>query len=122
MCRTSPESRRAWGCDEPAPVPQMRLQCYECEGRAADCDECNGTGVVELYRCPNTYVGPIHRDACRAAVHIENGLVPGAGGLFDQPATFVDAVELVRAEMHEYEERAQEKARRDATRGAVRRR
>lgn len=70
-----------------------------CHGDRADCPECAGTNEIPILRCPNAIVQRVHRDAVLAATQVEHGILPAAGGLFDQAATFVDALPLLLREL-----------------------
>lgn len=102
--------RKQWGCDAATKETQFTLQCLTCEGLDAKCPECKGTGTVEYHRCPHTYVDPQHWSIVRAVGMADRGLMPAAGGWADQSATFVDALNLVRAEQRKYERAASKRA------------
>jgi len=85
------------------------MKCPSCGGASATCKECKGLGQIDFHRCPNTYAKPIHYDVCRAATYVENGILPASGGLSDQSPTFVEALEIVRAEIAHYRAEAANK-------------
>lgn len=113
-----PDNRRTWGCDEPAAEAVTRITpCYACQGMRDDCDECRGTNEVDVFECPNRLVHREHQDAVLAIVQMEHGILPAPGGLYDQSATFVEAVPLLMREVAHWRDVAIEQARREAAKG-----
>lgn len=58
--------------------------------------------VVDLYRCPFFYLDSDIVSFLRMASHYDKGILPEAGGLNDQPASFVYALEFYNAEINTY--------------------
>lgn len=90
--------RRDWGCDEPAAVPLLGATCWRCSGLNPDaCDLCKGTGQVDVDRCPNAIPEQVHWRVCEYVTLIEVGILPVAGGLEDQAASFLEALRFTQA-------------------------
>lgn len=101
----SEEQRKAWGCDAPTEAPQFTLEpCPICRGEDDECPDCGGSGRLDVYRCPFALIEPRHTEICQAVEFLEVGILPGAGGWADQPATFVDALILCQHERASYQE------------------
>jgi hypothetical protein len=84
-----PDKRARWGCDAPAAEPTCDIRpCPFCAGKDATCEHCQGTNIVELYRCPHAMVGEREFDLVMLAQHVEQGRLPDPGGWLDQSATF----------------------------------
>lgn len=115
-----PSLRKQWGCDEPAAEPVLDLDCFVCAGHRDDCSECGGTGLIPIRRCPNRVVQQVHLDAVLAAIQTEHGILPVAGGMQDQAATFVEALPLLLREVSHWRQVAEDKARREAQAAAKR--
>lgn len=117
-CRADQELRRKWGCDEPLEraAATVTLACMFCGGEDDDCPECAGTNEVPILRCPNALVRQVHRDAVFAAMRAERGLLPAAGGVHDQAATFVEALPLLEREVAHWRHVAAERERAKAQR------
>lgn len=82
--------RAEWGCDAPTEHPQLFVPCA-CAGAKDECQACGGVGLEPLHRCPNVLIDAqairlleLHR--------LWPGTMPQAGGLYDQPALYVDAM------------------------------
>lgn len=111
---TNPQAaqlRAEWGCDAPTVHPQFSMECPRCEGHSTGCQDCGGTGQIDVHRCPRTFVAPVHVEICRAAALVEVGVLPEPGGFADQAATCVDALGIVVSAREEYRE--QERKRRE---------
>jgi hypothetical protein len=81
------------------------FECPFCLGRLPSCPDCNGTGRIEVWECPNRRVKQRHLDVCSAAVFLEmGGVMPSTGGWAEQSATFLDALVIVCKERAHYEE------------------
>lgn len=97
------------------------MLCPKRQARA-DCPECEGSGQIQINRCPHVLVQRVHLDVCQGAELIELGILPVAGGWAEQSATFFDALVLVLREKAGYEKqrakREQERAAREAKRRA----
>lgn len=104
-CRTSPELRKEWGCDEPAARSTWTLTCWRCGGEDEKCEVCAGRREVDQFRCPQSMAGPHERAVCASADLLEVGILPVAGGWEDQAATFCDAVRIALHERAGYRER-----------------
>ena len=86
------ENRINWGCDHPAPVALLEVDCWACGGEFEVCRICDGKGTVEVDRCPHALIRPEHCEICTYASLLEVGVLPVSGGFADQSSTFVDAV------------------------------
>jgi len=111
-CRRGSELRADWGCDAPAARSVARVTCATCDGNG--CEKCKETGSVLLYRCPTSHNTREIAAAFEAMGWSERGVLPVAGGLLDQAASFVAFCRLVGSERGKIESarRAEEEARR----------
>lgn len=101
----------AWGCDEPAPQPWGDIDCVECGGQdGIGCGACGQTGRMPIDRCPFVLVRSPERLACDAVELASLGVLPCAGGWYEQPATLLDAIRLLLGERERY---AREKRKRE---------
>lgn len=106
-----PDKRKQWGCDEPAAEAVMQISpCFVCHGDRDDCAECRGTNEIPIFTCPNRLVRRVHQDAVLAVVQMESGVLPAPGGLYDQAATFVDALPLLMREIAHWRQVAMDRA------------
>lgn len=71
------------GCDEPAPIPVFAL-----DGE-------------NYFRCPYALITPLTAELLRYFSHYRQGHYPVAGGLLDQSALFLQAVEIIEGEIAE---------------------
>lgn len=111
-CPESPEEREAWGCDERAEDPIV-AECT-CE---SGCGLCQGERVIRFHRCPSHRLTPKIAEAVFAWRRLRKHRTwPDAGGVGDQSAWFVDAVDILDAELARAEKREREKAERKAKR------
>ena len=73
--------------------------CTCVDGRAPGFTEENPRweipGVISTSRCLRQLVTPASWEFIRLFRHYKAGVLPLAGGLFDQPARFVDAMEVI---------------------------
>ncbi len=84
-CRTCTAAQQiARGCTADAPAPVVTL-----DGE-------------DLFRCPLVLLANATFQVLALFGAYENGLLPIAGGLLDQSATFLEAVRLLRGEVAEY--------------------
>jgi hypothetical protein len=79
------------------PHPQLWIPCPACLGEEAKCDRCNGSGREAVHRCPLAIADPSAQEACTACAFMESGILPAAGGLYDQAALFVEALSVIGA-------------------------
>jgi len=109
--------RREWGCDEPAAVPLLGATCWTCFGAGLeDCDTCKGDGMVDVDRCPFAVVEGNAWRICEYVSLLEVGILPVAGGLEDQAASFLEALRFTQGLKAELEAEELERQKR-ATRG-----
>jgi hypothetical protein len=52
---------------------------------------------IYYYRCPSNFYSPYVAEIMTHARHIENGLLPYGGGLFDQPAKLIELYNLANS-------------------------
>lgn len=90
--RNEPEEGHEWeeqqGCREP--TPESEPVCI--------------WDRRPVHRCPRALlseVAPWVWEIARLFHHWENGTLPGQGGVMDQPATFVDAMEIFHQQLAE---------------------
>lgn len=86
------------------------LACFVCAGKDDACPECQGSNRIELRECPWRRIQPEHEEAITAAVQMERGILPEAGGWLDQSATFVAAFPLLLNELAHWRNVAAERA------------
>ena len=84
-CPEDPDARRREGCDSDAEVPSYRI------------------GGRDYYRCPYHYLDAELAEFLRAWKFYRGGMLPCAGGINDQPATFLDACSTLDAHIAEHE-------------------
>lgn len=77
------------------------MACPGCE--EAGCDLCDGRGYFDLTDCPQRYVGREMTEAINMAGMCGNGVWPGAGGILDQSAWFVDLFSVMEQEQSKIE-------------------
>lgn len=58
--------------------------CEVCLGTDAKCPECRGRGEVQRNRCPQSEAGDLGAIVVRVAAQWSNGILPAAGGDFNQ--------------------------------------
>lgn len=75
------------------------LDCTFCGGQEPECRYCQGTGRIELFRCPNQLATRRELDAVSAVLLVEQGVLPDPGGWQDQAETFVRAYPLLAKEI-----------------------
>lgn len=81
-CATcTPTQKIVRGCLAPAPTPVLLI-----DGEP-------------IYRCPVALLTLETATLCRLYPHYTRGVLPVAGGLLDQTATFLDAMEVLAAEI-----------------------
>jgi hypothetical protein len=115
-------SRRvAFGCDAPAPRPVWRVACSCCSGPDdtphPECGECGGTGSREFHRCPGSMINTrldVHAFMRAWAAWESRHALPVEGALFDQTAHFVDACGIMDGERAQWDERKDERRKREA--------
>lgn len=104
-----------WGCDAPADEPVFWLDpCPSCGGKRLDCQACDGTNRMPVFRCPQKLATARHRDVLLAALRVESGILPDPGGWQDQANTFVEAFPIAQAEIASWRAKHDELARKRA--------
>ena len=107
------QRRRDWGCDEPAPISLLGATCWRCSGVDPDsCDLCKGAGMVDIDRCPFALPEGVHWRICEYVSLLEVGILPVAGGLEDQAASFLEAIRFTQGLKAELEREELEKQQR----------
>jgi hypothetical protein len=106
--------RAQWGCDGPTAWEQFFLPCA-CGGEDG-CQVCAGTGLEPVHECPNRLLSAgviplleLHR--------VWPQVLPLAGGLYDQPAAYVQAMRLLDQAEARMKREMQEEAEEHAPRG-----
>lgn len=94
-----PDFRSRFGCDSATREPVWYLPCYECDGKPRDepCKLCRGLARLPMHRCPSKSSSVEASEMLRAALAYGEGVLPNAGGLFDQSHAFVTLLPLVRS-------------------------
>ena len=113
VCRDSAEARRLWGCEGPAKRPVYSIDCPACSGR--DCPSCDGRGFVEYYECPNRVADAGAHEAIELFFLMKNGILPAAGGWYDQTIGFCAAMRFLSRLDAERERREFERAKRSSS-------
>lgn len=73
---------------------QLWIPCQDCDGFAPSCETCHGYGFEPVYRCPWCSVEP--EVAELVALHsVWPQALPIAGGIYDQPAGYVQAMRFL---------------------------
>lgn len=108
VCRLpgNEELRESWGCDGESKVPFYIDDCPFCDGEAGTCLAGCNKGRLEFRRCPNATLPEEAHLVVRYAALIETGILPIAGGMEQQSASFVDALMIVLSKKGELEEKA----------------
>lgn len=85
------------------------------------CEVCHGE-LEPVYRCPASHATPEIAAAFTALDWVEAGVLPVAGGLLDQSASFVQFVSIVAGERLaiEHEEKARSARRKEMGHGSQR--
>jgi hypothetical protein len=96
VCRIDATARREWGCDGDSVRPVGLIRCWACYG--SGCGECD-RGRRPIYRCPRASVSRFAVDALRLLALYEQGAFPAAGGLMDQAAAYVEAMQCLTVEV-----------------------
>ena len=73
--------------------------CTTCRGARPGCDDCNGRGRREVWRCPVSQAGVDAFGALESRRHYMHGFLPAEGSLSDQPAPFLDALTVIEVEL-----------------------
>ena len=82
------------GCDKPTEVGVWDHLCHVCFGQSKECPECEGVGRVAYNRCMNVEMTRQGRHLFKLyRVFKEHHVLPELGGLTDQDAKFINAVE-----------------------------
>ena len=78
------------------------MPCPSCE--ESGCDECNQRGYFELIGCPKDFVGHRISSAVNLAGWASKGIMPEAGGVYDQDSWFVSVQNTLDADVTKIEE------------------
>lgn len=71
--------------------------CPSCRGHNGGCAECDNSGRWHIRQCPQREVSACVGKLCEYADLIEAGAgLPEAGGVNDQPATFLEGLRLLK--------------------------
>ena len=100
-------------CWDTTESPQFEITCPWCRGKAEVCEQCEGHGTIQFFRCKRSYWSAECDAVVRSFGMLEKGILPVAGGWSDQSAQWVDAVAIVEREVDDYRRKAMEDARRD---------
>lgn len=92
------ERRSRWGCDQETEEAQLWVPCQFCDlaPEGKDCPTCKGLGHVPIRRCPLSILTADHAELFRL-VSLYPTALPYAGGIYDQPAIYLEAVSVIRA-------------------------
>lgn len=75
------------------------MDCVRCGGADRNCKLCKGSGQEKFYRCPVKRLTPDIIHFFRFYRFYKQGFLPVEGGLLDQSATFIQAVEIIDREI-----------------------
>ena len=75
------------------------------------CDECGGSGMIDIRECPRRFVGNEITEAINVAGLCGNGILPVAGGIMDQSAWFVALWQQLQSDQSEIDAEEMEKMR-----------
>lgn len=91
---------------KPTPESPWEVECPTCEGDGElwnkeqtnlyPCTHCGGEKVLRITCCPYRHVPDKVWGAVEVFGAMENGILPGPGGLRNQPSTLIDAVNVIR--------------------------
>lgn len=89
------------GCDGPTAdeLHTTSIECAACRGRNQACTHCDGTGTVRIRRCVWKLLEPVHVEVIEAALLVEHGVLPAAGGWDDQTHTWREIYPQARNEI-----------------------
>lgn len=103
--------RARWGCDTRSTEPQFWLgPCIWCHGHDETCTHCAGHNRIAFHRCPHALATPQLVAVVQSVALMEQGVMPDAGGFYDQATTWVQAFGLVSNEIARTRARQQERA------------
>ena len=111
VCKTSPDLRMKWGCEERTIDPVFYIApCVMCHGKDEHCRSCEGDNRVPMFRCPRQIATTHLTDIVQLVVLCELGVLPDAGGWADQAASFVQAYPIVSNEIARTRAKAQQQS------------
>lgn len=122
------KQRESWGCDAPAPSPVFAVGCSVCAGQLPDCEECNGTGEVQVHRCPTALLKEDDEAAARVVTLMRAYIqydtrhtLPCSGaGFMEHPVSFCAGVEIVDHERGRWDRMRDEARERDRKAAEIR--
>lgn len=81
-------------CEGARDSRQILIPCQDCDGFSAECATCRGYGFEEIFSCPWCAVEPELGELI--VLHATwPGALPCAGGIYDQPAGYVQAMRFL---------------------------
>jgi hypothetical protein len=86
--------------DAPTALEPVRLPCKHCVDNDPACRECGGLGYTLITSCPQRLVDASTWQVLRCTRLADKGLLPVRGGVMDQSAQFLEAMDLVTAEQN----------------------
>lgn len=95
-CPSGESERRYFGCD--GPTGQWFVPCW---GKPCgdECETCGGEGIITFSRCPLGGITPEEFALFDAWAFLnKHGILPEAGGYWDQSGVFVEAAKILDAE------------------------
>lgn len=84
--------------DLPTEAEPIEIECVVCDGLDDDCEACNRTGRMPIRTCPREFIGAIVTRAVNMISHAMQGSFPVTGGVLDQSAQFIRAMDYLRAQ------------------------
>lgn len=102
-CAGNEKCKVEWGCNKDAPVEVFTINCVRCYGSDKDCPVCKGKDREHFYRCPVKLLTKETLEFLKYYRFFKDGIMPVAGGVYEQSGTFIRAVEIVNKELQEAE-------------------
>jgi len=107
ICAREPEAKEAWGCTEPSEELQLWIPCESCDGLTEGCQTCAGQGWEPIHRCPLAILDPLAVELVALHRHWP-GTLPYEGGVYEQPALYVEAMRYLDRREAEFESRVRQ--------------
>jgi len=98
-CKSNAELKQEWGCKQPTQLPIASLICIRCKGEG--CERCNQRGEEDVYDCPVKLIRQTSRVFSVLTAYRwlkSHNLLPNPGGWLEQPASLLQAIEIVEDE------------------------
>lgn len=115
------EQKEIWGCISPTDNYQWKIEpCFLCNGYNEKCEECNGSNVVIINRCPRSIITddvysllPYFYDYYGGLYH-GNQIWPDGRSRMYQPIKLIKAFNILLSEKDRIEKKKEEEKKKDA--------